>query len=130
MTPTRDGYYRHYHGGILHEIIQVEADGYYCAGDDEWHPLAGEPPEFFGPRIPDPERLEAMEEIVASKNLPIGEESGWCLFCGVDEGKQHAPTCPWPRAQEPLPEACTMVNPDAEKHAEEDMLDALRRARP
>ena len=74
----------------------------------------------FGPRIPSPERLEAMEKVLAAMALndacPRRGGPGECIRCafcgGIEEmlamippkrHLRHAPGCPWVLAQEAKP---------------------------
>ena len=61
----------------------------------------------WGPRIPDPERLQAMHELTTIEpmcgiNYGGGCDDSICFYCGApwrDEDTEHDSDCPWLRAQ-------------------------------
>ena len=65
------------------------------------------PPESvggeWGPAIPAPDRLKAMEELAAEEPWTMKQED-YCHYCSGypcrKSGGPHDPDCPWLRAQE------------------------------
>ena len=124
-TPTEPGWYWHrntehgpwwlvqliwgHHGGAMHmSVYEGDRHSYdlpVCSNGVEVD--AGE----WGPRIPEPERLKAMREMVESEPvLDVTRDTremhflcAYCSKCIVNVGQGHDPDCPWKRAQEDKP---------------------------
>ncbi len=101
-TPTETGYYWWRDGPSFAWSMQLVATLVWTDGRKvDWR---GE----FGPRIPDPDRLVALETL-AKRNPVVRTGSKlrqWeCLFCcGIassdSDPVSHHPDCPWLRSQE------------------------------
>jgi len=112
-TPTEPGYYWWTPPRGKPRIAEaVRAHGMLMADIEPgtpWFTLLEAVKGEWGPRIPAPDRLRAMEEVMAKDITAYADpEAAYCPFCEVEwdwvNGDkwtcQHLPTCPWLRAQE------------------------------
>ena len=111
-TPTEPGYYWWTPPRGKPRIAEaVRAHGMLMADIEPgtpWFTLLEAVKGEWGPRIPAPDRLRAMEEVCEREPVANTGYARFCDIClshAVDENDMivHAPTCPWPRARPPKP---------------------------